>query len=113
MAQSWDWVRGSRRCSSGCRARTTCLGPRSVAGTRSDGWVARHGGDGTDDVFGFEGGGDGEIAVSVDGGVLDVEEGAVSDLAREVGALVDGGLEEGFVPAHDKIAVVTVAWEVC
>jgi hypothetical protein len=39
---------------------------------------------------------------------LDVEEGAVLDLTGEVGALVDGGLEEGFVPAHDKIAVVSV-----
>lgn len=42
---------------------------------------------------------------------LDGEEGAVFDLAGEVGALVDGGLEEVLVPAHHEVAVVAVAWE--
>ena len=42
---------------------------------------------------------------------MDGEEGAVFDLAGEVGALVDGGLEEVLVPAHHEVAVVAVTWE--
>lgn len=42
---------------------------------------------------------------------MDGEEGAVFDLAGEVGALVDGGLEEVLVPAHHEVAVVAVAWK--
>jgi hypothetical protein len=85
------------------------FGARSVAGTRSNGWVTRERGDGSNDVFGLEGGGESDVAVSVDGGVLDVEEGAVGDLAGGVGALVYGVLEEGLIPAHDEIAVVSIA----
>jgi len=40
---------------------------------------------------------------------LDGEEGAVLDFARGIGAGVDGVLEEGFIPAHDEVAVVAVA----
>lgn len=84
------------------------FGTGGVGGTRGDGGVAWEGGDGSDNVLGEEGCGQRDVAGTIDGGILDVEQGAVFDFPREVGALVDGILEEGLVPAHDKVAVVSI-----
>lgn len=47
-----------------------------------------------------------EVRIAVVG---DVEQGAVRDLAREVGAVVDGVLKEIRLPSADEVAVVSEA----
>lgn len=82
-----------------------------VGGAGSNLLVPGEAGNGADDVVRNKGGWHGEVAVTVGGGGLDVEEGAVLDLAGEVGAGVDSLLKEGLIPAHDEVAVISIALE--
>lgn len=118
------WGRSRRRCDGG--SSRVGQGGDDDGGRLVAGWGALddvfgaggelhatgQAGDGTEEVIGCEEGGEETLLdLARLGGevVLDGEEGAVLDAAGGVGAGVDGGLEEVLFPAHDEVAVVSVA----
>jgi hypothetical protein len=89
--------------------RVTWLEGRSILGTSLDGHVSAEAFHGTGAVFGGNFIGNLELAFCGLVFGLDGEDGAVFDLARGVGACVDGLLKEVDVPAGDEVTVVAVA----
>lgn len=80
-----------------------------IFGTRLHGQaVGNTGGTGLD-ILVLDGRGDVKLALLLISITLDVEQIAVLDLARRVGALLDGGLQDILLPSVDEVTVVTIA----
>lgn len=105
MRKRRDDGRGQNGCSS------SCCGTGCWSRACFNCGIAREGRDGTCDVFGSKGGRESDVAVAVNTYVLDVEDRAVANFTRRIGAGSHSTLEGGFVPSHDEIAVKSVAYK--